>query len=120
MNDWNGDQASLDREMREWIESFDAVAEQQGAARARALLQRLAAHARESLSYDNTVPNPAASPYINTIPPSEEPPVPGDRALERRIKNLIRWNAMAMVVRANREENGIGGHISSFASAATL
>ncbi len=64
--------------------------------------------------------NPLNTPYVNTIPPEAEPPYPGDRELERRIKSLIRWNAMAMVVNANRKHNGIGGHISTFASAATL
>src|SRR5207344_2541150 len=62
----------------------------------------------------------SATPYINTIPPSEEVPYPGDREIERRIKSLVRWNALAMVIRANRESDGIGGHISTFASAATL
>jgi len=116
----NGGIDEHDREVREWIESFDAVVAREGVVRARDLLQRLDAHAQESLSPGPPGHRPAASPYKNTIPPSEEPPFPGDRALERRIKSLIRWNAMAMVVRANREENGIGGHISSFASAATL
>ena len=62
----------------------------------------------------------ATTPYVNTIPADREPPYPGDREIERRIKSIIRWNAMAMVVRANKESPGIGGHISTFASAATL
>jgi pyruvate dehydrogenase E1 component len=66
------------------------------------------------------MPFSANTPYINTIPFSEQPPYPGNREIERRIKSIIRWNAMAMVVRANREEAGIGGHISTYASAATL
>ncbi|RME38708.1 MAG: pyruvate dehydrogenase (acetyl-transferring), homodimeric type, partial [Planctomycetota bacterium] len=65
-------------------------------------------------------PFTANTPYVNTIPPERQPPYPGDRAIERRIKSIIRWNAMAMVVRANRRSSGIGGHISTFASAATL
>ena len=68
-------------------------------------------------------PNPppkVSTPYINTIPPEEEPPYPGDREIERRIKSLIRWNAMAMVVNANRDHAGLGGHISTYASCATL
>jgi pyruvate dehydrogenase E1 component len=65
-------------------------------------------------------PNLLNTPYVNTIPVAEEPPYPGDRELERRIKSLIRWNAMAMVVNANREHSGLGGHISTYASAATL
>jgi pyruvate dehydrogenase complex dehydrogenase (E1) component len=59
-------------------------------------------------------------PYINTIPVNEQPPFPGSREIERRIKSLVRWNALAMVVKANKLEDGIGGHISTFASAATL
>jgi pyruvate dehydrogenase E1 component len=67
------------------------------------------------------VPLPVpTTPYVNTIPLHEQPKFPGDRRIERRIKSLVRWNAMAMVVRANRAEDGIGGHISTYASAATL
>jgi pyruvate dehydrogenase E1 component len=66
------------------------------------------------------MPFSANTPYINTIPADRQPPYPGSREIERRIKSLVRWNAMAMVVRANREEEGIGGHISTYASAATL
>jgi len=66
------------------------------------------------------VPSVASTPYINTIPPEQEPEYPGDRQIERNIKSIIRWNAMAMVVAANRERHGIGGHISSYASSATL
>jgi len=62
----------------------------------------------------------ATTPYVNTIPADQQPEYPGDRAIERKIKSVIRWNAMAMVVRANQESPGIGGHISTFASAATL
>src|ERR1041384_7556551 len=64
--------------------------------------------------------NPLNTPYVNTIPPHKEPAYPGNRELERRIKSLIRWNAMAMVVNANRVHSGLGGHISTFASCATL
>ena len=66
------------------------------------------------------VPGPVSTPYVNTIPPDEQPEYPGDREVERRIKSLIRWNAMAMVVNANQKHDGLGGHISSFASSATL
>src|SRR3972149_897855 len=66
------------------------------------------------------MPFTANTPYINTIPVEQEPDYPGDRAIERKIKSIIRWNAMAMVVRANRESHGIGGHISTYASSATL
>ncbi len=65
-------------------------------------------------------PKPINTPYVNTIPVAEQPPYPGDWQLERRIKSLVRWNAMAMVVNANRERSGIGGHISTYASCATL
>ncbi|HUK81045.1 MAG TPA: hypothetical protein VLZ12_00270, partial [Verrucomicrobiae bacterium] len=66
--------------------------------------------------WDFEVPESLNTSYVNTIPVHEEPPYPGDRELERRIKSLIRWNAMAMVVNANREHHGIGGHISTYAS----
>jgi pyruvate dehydrogenase E1 component len=103
-------------ETREWLEALDDVIAARGEDRARFLMQRLQDHA-----YRRTVPLPApTTPYVNTIPVHEQPPYPGDRALERRIKSLVRWNALAMVVRANREEDGIGGHISTYQSAATL
>ncbi len=66
------------------------------------------------------LPLQLTTPYINTIPADKQPPYPGNREIERRIKSIIRWNAMAMVVRANRRHPGIGGHISTYASAATL
>src|SRR5206468_7258010 len=66
------------------------------------------------------LPFTSNTPYINTIPAHKQPPFPGNREIERRIKSIIRWNAMAMVIRANRVESGIGGHISTYASAATL
>jgi pyruvate dehydrogenase E1 component len=104
------------QETREWLEALDDVIATRGEDRARFLMQRLQDHA-----YRRSVPLPApTTPYVNTIPVSEQPPFPGDRALERRIKSIVRWNAMAMVVRANRHEDGIGGHISTYASAATL
>ncbi|HEY7818680.1 MAG TPA: pyruvate dehydrogenase (acetyl-transferring), homodimeric type, partial [Vicinamibacteria bacterium] len=81
------------------------------------LLEELLVHAR---LHGVKLPFTANTPYINTIPPEEEPVYPGSREIERRIRSLIRWNAMAMVVRANREAEGIGGHISTFASCATL
>src|SRR3989304_2367844 len=88
-----------------------------GAARAGRLLQQLGVHARQR---GIRLPFSANTPYVNTIPASEEVAQPGDAAIERRIKSLVRWNALAMVVRANRQEDGIGGHISTYASAATL
>ncbi len=104
-------------ETREWLESLDQVIEEAGPERAKYLLERLAHEAaRQGV--------PAAltpiTPYLNTIPVSEEVPYPGDRDLERTIKSLVRWNAVAMVVRANKYDEGIGGHISTFASSATL
>ncbi len=104
-------------ETQEWIESLDAVAAGQGAQRAGFLIRKLHQHAKE-----NGIPFPinANTPYVNTIPRDEQPPFPGDREVERRIKSIIRWNAMVLVVRANRRSTGIGGHISTYASAATL
>jgi pyruvate dehydrogenase E1 component len=104
-------------ETREWLESLDYVLQRGGAARVGRLLQDLSNHAKEK---GVTLPFTANTPYINTIPAESEVPMPGDRDLERRIKSLVRWNAAAMVVRANRVEEGIGGHISTFASSATL
>src|SRR5205814_2800014 len=66
------------------------------------------------------LPFTATTPYVNTIPAEEQPPFPGSQEIERRVKSLVRWNALAMVVRANKLEDGIGGHISTYASAATL
>jgi pyruvate dehydrogenase E1 component len=91
--------------------------EQGGPDRVRQLLQRLQIKAAK---LGVRIPFTANTPYINTIPVEEQPAFPGSREIERRIKSIIRWNAMAMVVRANREESGIGGHISTYASAATL
>jgi pyruvate dehydrogenase E1 component len=107
----------FDVENREWLESLDYVHENEGAERVQELLQRLRDRAH---SYGIRIDYPGSTPYINTIPVSQQPPYPGDRAIERRIKSFIRWNAMAMVVRANRKSSGIGGHISTFGSAATL
>ncbi len=100
-----------------WIESFDAVVQGAGPARARYLLSRLLERSSE---HGIALPFTANTPYINTIPADRQPVYPGDREIERRIKALIRWNAMAMVVRANRLYSGLGGHISTYASCATL
>ena len=104
-------------ETREWRESLDYVLQQSGPERVARLLRELQVHARKA---GVDIPFTANTPYINTIPAEKQPPYPGSREIERRIKSLIRWNAMAMVVRANRESSGIGGHISTYASAATL
>src|SRR5579884_3890631 len=104
-------------ENREWLDSMDYVLRHRGKERAANLLKELDVHLRES---GVPIPFTATTPYINTIPADEQPPFPGSQEIERRIKSLVRWNALAMVVRANREEEGIGGHISTYASAATL
>jgi pyruvate dehydrogenase E1 component len=112
------EQRQADRiETREWLDSLDNVAQRGGAERVRQLLRQLQRRAAElgvPLFFT------ANTPYLNTIPRHQQPPFPGNREIERRIKSLVRWNAMAMVVRANRDEHGIGGHLSTFASAATL
>ena len=106
-----------DVEIQEWLESLDSVLESSGPEVAAEILERLRAHATVN---GIDLPFTANTPYANTIPVRLEPLFPGDQELERRIKSLIRWNALAMVVRANRLENGIGGHISTYASSATL
>src|SRR6266567_3573893 len=104
-------------ERREWLESLDYVMEEGGPERVERLLQLLRIHAERD---GVRLPYTANTPHINTISAEKEPPFPGSPEIERRIKSLVRWNALAMVVRANREESGIGGHISTYASAATL
>ncbi|HVO75976.1 MAG TPA: pyruvate dehydrogenase (acetyl-transferring), homodimeric type [Ignavibacteriaceae bacterium] len=104
-------------ETKEWLYSLDYVLEHGGPERVRELIQQLQIRAHKA---GISIPFTANTPYINTIPREKQPPFPGDREIERRIKSLIRWNAMAMVVRANKLESGIGGHISTYASAATL
>jgi pyruvate dehydrogenase E1 component len=104
-------------ETQEWLESLEWVLQNKGPERVRQLLEELDIHAQKA---GVRIPFSANTPHINTIPVGEEPPYPGSREIERRIKSIIRWNAMAMVVRANMIENGIGGHISTYASAATL
>src|SRR5262245_58839775 len=111
----NGDADQL--ETAEWLDSLDAVLQHEGTDRARFLLTELKDRAVRA---GVQIPFTANTPYINTIPASRQPPYPGSREIERRIKCLIRWNAMAMAVRANARADGIGGHISTFASAATL
>ncbi len=118
MNYQNGkekDQEIL--ETREWLDSLDYVLENGGPVRVQNLLRQLQIHAKKE---GVEIPFTANTPYINTIRVDQQPPFPGSREIERRIKSLIRWNAMAMVVRANKQESGIGGHISTYASAATL
>ncbi|MCC6237620.1 MAG: pyruvate dehydrogenase (acetyl-transferring), homodimeric type [Dehalococcoidia bacterium] len=104
-------------ETRDWVESLQDVLRRRGPERVRDLLEGLQIEAQRA-----RVPLPVTSrtPYVNTIPVERQPAYPGDRVLERRIKSIIRWNAMAMVVEANEKASGIGGHISTFASLATL
>jgi len=104
-------------ETREWLESIDSVLRVAGPERAHFLIDRMVEHARRSGAY---LPYSANTAYVNTIPVGKEPQYPGDRALERRIEAWIRWNAMAMVVQANRKSTEYGGHIASYASSATL
>ncbi|MCE9625007.1 MAG: pyruvate dehydrogenase (acetyl-transferring), homodimeric type [Deltaproteobacteria bacterium] len=105
------------QETEDWLQSLDSVLQSQGKERVRFLLGKLLEYsARQGAAF----PPILNTPYVNTIPVSAQPPYPGDGALEWRIRSLVRWNAMAMVVRANKKSPGIGGHISTFASAATL
>jgi pyruvate dehydrogenase E1 component len=105
------------QETREWVESLESVLERGGADRAHFLLEKLIDKARRSGAY---LPFTANTAYVNTIPLSTQRPIPGDQAIEHRIRSVIRWNAAAMVVHANRKSSELGGHIASFASAATL
>ena len=104
------------QETQEWLDSLDAVLENEGVERAHFLLERLIDKARRSGAY---LPYSAKTAYLNTIPVQREQRFPGDLAMERRIRSFVRWNAMAMVVQANRIASELGGHIASFASSAT-
>jgi len=104
-------------ELREWLASLDYVIERGDAERVSALLRALRGRAHTA---GIALPWEAETPYCNTIPASQEPPFPGDPALEWELRSLVRWNAMAMVVRANRGDRSLGGHLSTYASAATL
>jgi len=114
----NGAGADLDAvETSEWLEALDAVVAHDGPERARDLLQRVVERAQHAGT------GPIASlntSYVNTIPPEREAKLPGDPALERRLRSIVRWNAMAMVVRANKRSSELGGHIASYQSVATL
>jgi pyruvate dehydrogenase E1 component len=104
-------------ETREWLDSLEYVLENAGVDRANFLLERLSARMTRTGA---RLPYTITTPYRNTIPSSREAVMPGDLFMERRLRSLIRWNALAMVVRANRRPGDLGGHISSFASSATL
>ena len=104
-------------ETEEWLDSFDAIVDARGRARARYLLMKLLERARtKQVDFPATV----STPYVNTIPADAEPWFPGDEYQERRIRAYIRWNAAAMVIRANTRTEGIGGHLSTYASSAAL
>jgi len=105
------------QETREWIESLESVISNEGPERARYLLKRV----MDSARLNRVEPRgPIVTDYVNTIPVEEEPEFPGDREMEKRIRRIIRWNAMAMVQRANTNYPGIGGHLSSYASSASF
>jgi pyruvate dehydrogenase E1 component len=105
------------QETREWLEAIDAVIREDGADRAQELLEAVLDRARAAGA---PLEIGLQTPYVNTIPPDREPEYPGDSAMERRIRSLIRWNAIAMVLQANKESSELGGHIASYQSAATL
>ena len=104
-------------ETEEWVEAINAILEKEGVKRAQYLLQRLSAKVTETGAQ---LPYAINTPYRNTIPTSMEARMPGDLFMERSIRSLIRWNAMAMVMRANLKDGTLGGHISTFQSSATL
>lgn len=106
-----------DVELKEWLESLEYVIDSAGPERTLEILTRLEAHAKK---LGVKIPFSANTPYLNTIPGAEDEDYPGDLGLERRIRHLIRWNALAMVVRANKYSDGIGGHLATYASAAML
>ncbi|MCB0308430.1 MAG: pyruvate dehydrogenase (acetyl-transferring), homodimeric type, partial [Bdellovibrionales bacterium] len=107
---------NFDIELQEWLESLKAVIDAEGTDRAAYLLEHLVAYGQKFGLRDFSL----TTPYINTIPPEEQPEYPGNLALEKKISAIIRWNAIAMVLRANKKEDGIGGHISTYASSAVL
>ena len=117
MTDESGTAVLPELELREWLDSLDYVLANRSPGQVRELLHHLQLHAERS---GVPLPFTANTPYLNSIPREKQPAYPGNREIERRIKSLVRWNAMAMVVRANRDKEAPGGHISTYASAATL
>ncbi|MDQ6820428.1 MAG: pyruvate dehydrogenase (acetyl-transferring), homodimeric type, partial [Actinomycetota bacterium] len=114
----NGAGADIDaEETSEWIEAIDAVVAHDGPERAREILTRVVERAQHSGTGPIATLN---TPYVNTIPTEREAKLPGDPAMERRLRSIIRWNAIAMVIRANKESSELGGHIASYQSLATL
>ena len=108
---------AIEVENSEWLESLESVLKSQGSARVQQILGALHLQAQK---YGIKTQYATCTPYINTIPADQQFPYPGNREIEQRIESIIRWNAMAMVVRGNRAQASIGGHISTYASAATL
>ncbi len=111
---------AIDRDVEEtidWVDAFEAVIEHQGPQRARFLLKKIM---DEAIKNGILVPHSATTPYVNTIKPDNEQPSPGDHEIEHSIRSYVRWNALAMVIRANQKPGDLGGHIASFASSATL
>ncbi|MCA1831073.1 MAG: pyruvate dehydrogenase (acetyl-transferring), homodimeric type, partial [Actinobacteria bacterium] len=104
-------------ETQEWLESLRAMADEKGSTRASYVLRRMLAEARR---LQIGVPPMVSTHYVNTIAPEDEPPFPGDEDMEKRIRRLIRWNAAVMVLRANLRSAGVGGHLATYASAASL
>src|SRR5581483_3855747 len=104
-------------ETTEWLESLDNLVAAEGQTRARFVVGKLLERARQ---LNVGIPAMVSTDYINTIPPEEEPWFPGDENMEKRIRRIVRWNAAVMVARANKHSDGIGGHISTYASSASL
>jgi len=104
-------------ETQEWVEALEAVIQKVGMERAHFILKKLSDHATRT---GVQIPYALTTPYRNTIPASDEAPMPGDLFMERRIRSLVRWNALIMVMRANMSDDELGGHISTFQSCATL
>ena len=105
------------QETQEWIDALEVVINEEGSERAHYLLEKLIDNARRNGAHIPHNPNTA---YLNTIPVSQEPKMPGNLTLERKIKSIIRWNAQTMVLRASKKNLELGGHIASFQSSATL
>ena len=104
-------------ETQEWLEAINSVIEEEGIDRASFLLSKLA----NKLTQEGAIPSyNLTTPFRNSIPVKEQASMPGDLFMERRIRSLIRWNALVMVLRANKNDDELGGHISTFSSAATL
>ena len=104
-------------ETREWLDALSAVQRHRGAERANFVVNAVVGAARREGLY---IPQSLTTPYCNTIAPEQEAKSPGDRAIEHRLRSIIRWNALAIILRANKGSSELGGHIASFQSAATL